>query len=389
MKKNILIVVDNLVVGGVTKVLANMLNSLDYEKFNIDLLILHYNKTMDVNIPKSVKIIKGNYFFSVLDEPIQKLIKEKNIFKIFHKFVFALLIKTNLIKFFIKYYSKKHITEKYDIAIGFCDGFSHLYTAYSNIPYKIAWLHSDIKVMNYSSRYIKVIKKALKKINITVSVSDEVGLAYKEIYNIEKNLTIPNLIDDINIIEKSKAKIDLEYSKDTINIVSVGRLDYSKNYEMLAQTHKKLLDDGYNICTYIVGDGVQKSALQNLIANLHIEDSFILLGQKQNPYPYIKNADLFALSSRYEGLPTVILEALCLHVPCISTNVAGVASVLKSDFGIITDNNEDDFYINFKKIMEDKKLLKLYKTNLSNYKYDNTKILNKIEYLLLHGGKNE
>lgn len=388
MKKNILIVVDNLVVGGVTKVLANMLNLLDYSKYDIDLLVLHNHENMAVTFPKDVKIIDGSPFFSVIDQPIKKLLAQKKFFKVLHKIILASCIKTNIIKQIIKNDRKKALHKNYDLEIGFCDGFSHLYTCYGNTPYKVVWLHSDIKVMNYSQRYISIIKKALQNVDMAVGVSDKVRESYEDIYQLKNCITIPNLINTDEILNKSLETLPIKYNKNLINIISVGRLDFSKNYEMLISVHKKLIDDGYNICTYIVGDGTEKSKLEQLIKELNISNSFILLGQKSNPYPYVKNADLFALTSRYEGLPTVILEALTLHVPCISTEVAGVASVLKSDYGLIANNSEDDFYEKLKYLLDNPSKLQYFRENLSTYKYDNDAILKKIT-MLFDGGKNE
>lgn len=388
MKKNILIVVDNLAMGGVTKVLSNMLNLLDYSKYNIDLLVLHYYESMQIALPKNVKILKGNPFFSVIDQPIKNLLSQKKINKILHKFFLASCIKTNLIKSIITKDRKKFLQKKYDLEIGFCDGFSHLYTCYGDTPYKIAWLHSDIKVMNYSKRYIKVIKKALHNIDVAVGVSQEVKESYEDIYKLNKCIVIPNLINTNEIIQKSDENLPIKYNRNLINIISVGRLDFSKNYEMLITVHKKLIDSGYNICTYIVGDGNEKARLSSLINELNIADSFILIGQRQNPYPYIKNADLFVLTSRYEGLPTVILEALTLHVPCVSTNVAGVSSVLKKDYGIIANNNVEDFYQEIKYLLDNPNELEYFRQNLYNFKYDNESILKRINDLF-NGGKNE
>lgn len=388
MKKNILIVVDNLVMGGVTKVLSNMLNLLDYSQYNLDLLVLHNHENMQITLPQNVKIINGSHFFSVIDQPIKTLLKQKKPFKILHKIILATCIKTGIIKSIIIKNRQENLQKNYDLEIGFCDGFSHLYTCYGSSPYKIAWLHSDIRVMNYSKRYINVIKKALQNIDVAVSVSDKVKESYEDIYKLNNCIVIPNLINTEEILKQSEEKVSIEYNKNLINIISVGRLDFSKNYEMLISVHKKLIDAGYNICTYIVGEGNERAKLESLIKEFHISNSFILLGQKQNPYPYVKAADLFVLTSRYEGLPTVILEALTLHIPCISTNVAGVNSVLTENYGLIADNNMDDFYKQLKYVLDNPKQLKVFKKNLCNFKYDNENILQKIN-ILFNGGKNE
>ena len=378
MKKNILFVVDNLVMGGVTRVLINLLNLLDYSKYNIDLLVLHNHDTMQISIPPNVGIINGNKFYDVMDEPIKKLINSKKIGKIIKKFFFAFLIKTGLMKSVLKKHRNKFHKKVYDIEIGFCDGFSHLYVSVGKAPLKIAWLHSDVKVKNYSSRYTNILINALKKIDYAIAVSKKVGEAYKEIYKIKDYIVIPNTINTKEIISKSCEFNPFNNIDNSKIIVSVGRLDYSKNYEMLINIHKKLIESGSNIKTYIVGEGHERKKLETLVKKLNVEDSLYLVGEKQNPYPYIKNADLFALTSRYEGLPTVILEALILKTPCISTNVAGVNSLLKENYGYIA-NNFNDFYEKIHDIIENKNLLGIYKSNLVYYFYDNNSIIKQIE----------
>lgn len=382
MKKNILFVVDNLKMGGVTKVLINMLKSLDNSDYNIDLLVLHYYKDMLIDLPDNIKIIKGSKYFHIVDQNLKSLLVNKDIKNIFRKCCFSFNIKTNIIKRKIKKDRLKNIKKQYDVEIAFGDGFPYLYTSYGNSIKKIAWMHSDVAVRDYSARYYKNIKNALSKMDLCIAVSDKVATSYKNRYNIATVEVIPNIIDDYEIIKKSKLAPEVSFDKNQLNFISVGRLDYSKNYLMLLNVAKHLIDDGYKFKVYIVGDGEENVTLQKAIINLKMEKHFILLGRKDNPYPYVKNSDLFLLSSRYEGLPTVIIEALILHIPCISTEVAGIYEILNNSFGVITKNTENDFYLNLKHLLDNPQKIIEMKENLSNYKYNNNIIIDKIENIL-------
>lgn len=382
MKKNILFVVDNLKMGGVTKVLINMLKSLDNSDYNIDLLVLHYYKDMLIDLPDNIKIIKGSKYFHIVDQNLKNLLVNKDIKNIFRKCCFSFNIKTNIIKRKIKKDRLKNIKKQYDVEIAFGDGFPYLYTSYGNSIKKIAWMHSDVAVRDYSARYYKNIKNALSKMNLCIAVSDKVATSYKNRYNIATVEVIPNIIDDYEIIKKSKLAPEVSFDKNQLNFISVGRLDYSKNYLMLLNVAKHLIDDGYKFKVYIVGDGEENVTLQKAIINLKMEKHFILLGRKDNPYPYVKNSDLFLLSSRYEGLPTVIIEALILHIPCISTEVAGIYEILNNSFGVITKNTENDFYLNLKHLLNNPQKIIEMKENLSNYKYNNNIIIDKIKNIL-------
>lgn len=382
MKKNILFVVDNLKMGGVTKVLGNLLNRLDYSLYDVDLLILHYYEDMKFKYPSSVKIITAGNDLNLIDENIGKLLKEKNVIKIIKKALFAFSIKTGIIKKKILNNRKKALNKKYDIEIAFGDGFPYLYTAYGDAKKKIAWMHSDVLVKDYSARYYNRMKKAIQSMNACVAVSEKVGESYIKKYSANNVNVIQNVIDDDEIIKKSNLLTqDIEFDKKQLNFISVGRLDYSKNYEMMLKNAIKLKNEGFNFKVYIIGDGEEKEKLEKIIIENNMEDVFILCGRRDNPYAYVKNADMFLLSSRYEGLPTVIIEALILHVPCLSTDVAGIKQILNGKGGIISKNDEEDFYIKWKNILLDPNIITKLKDQLIDYRYDNDVIIKKINKL--------
>lgn len=384
MPKNILFVVDNLVMGGITKVITNLLVNLDPEKYNIDLLVLHYYEDMNVKIPEYVNIIEGNKFFSSVDVSIKRIMKEKNVSEFFKKLSLVISLKSGRIRNKIVEARKNILTKKYDTEIAFSDGFSHIFVANGDTPNKIAWMHTDISVQNDSKRYYNLVKESLKKMNMSVCVSDRVREVYKSYYDLDddKIQTIHNIIDVDEIKNKGNEKIDIEFSKDAINLISVGRLESQKNYERFINVHKRLIDDGYKINSYLIGDGLEKEKLENTIKEQKIEDTFFMLGRKDNPFPYVKKADLFILSSILEGLPTVLYESIILGVPCVSTEVAGAREILKDHYGLITENDDEALYCGIKKVLDDKKLLDTYKSEVSMYKSENSDIIRKVEKII-------
>ena len=384
MPKNILFVVDNLVMGGITKVITNLLVNLDPEKYNIDLLVLHYYEDMNVKIPEYVNIIEGNKFFSSVDVSIKRIMKEKNVSEFLKKLSLVISLKSGRIRNKIVEARKNILTKKYDTEIAFSDGFSHIFVANGDTPNKIAWMHTDISVQNDSKRYYNLVKESLKKMNMSVCVSDRVREVYKSYYDLDddKIQTIHNIIDVDEIRNKGNEKIDIQFSKDAINLISVGRLEAQKNYERFINVHKRLIDDGYKINSYLIGDGLEKEKLENTIKEQKIEDTFFMLGRKDNPFSYVKKADLFILSSILEGLPTVLYEAIILGVPCVSTEVAGAREILKDKYGLITENDDEALYCGIKKILDDKKLLDTYKSEVSMYKSENSDIIRKVEKII-------
>lgn len=382
MPKNILFVVDNLVMGGITKVISNLLKRLDYTKYNVDLLVLHYYKDMKVEIPENVKIISGNEYFSCVDENVKKIIKNKNINLLFNKLKLVFLLKTGLIKKTIAKSRKKILNKKYDTEIAFSDGFSHIFVAYGETPNKIAWMHTDISVQNDSRRYFKLVRESLKKMDMCVCVSDKVKKSYGETYGIDKIQTVHNVMDVEKIKNSAEEQIDYKFSKDVFNLISVGRVEAQKNYTRFVNVHKKLIEEGYNINSFIIGDGIELEELKSLVMKNGNEDTFKFLGRKDNPYPYVKEADLFVLSSNLEGLPTVLYEAAILGIPAISTDVAGAKEILGSTYGMVVNNDDESLYKGIKEILDKPELLENYKKNLNSYVFENDKIISKIDEIL-------
>ena len=382
MKKNILFVVDNLKMGGVTKVLSTLLKTITPTgNYNIDLLVLHYYKDMEISIPEEVNVIKGTKVFDVVDENIHELIAKKDIFKIFRKALFSFKIKTGIFKGVIAKERKKLITKRYDAEIGFSEGFAHLFVAYGDTKNKIGWMHIDISVQNDSKRYTEILKDAFGRMKTNVCVSKKVSDAYKSLYGLDNFQVIHNIMESEKIISASNSPMDCSYSEDCINLVSVGRLHGQKRYDRFIESHKKLIDAGYKVNSYIVGDGPEKEALLQEIKRAGVEDSFFLLGRRDNPFPYVKNADLFVLSSDYEGLPTVLYEAIILGVPCVTTCVAGAEEILENKYGIITEKDGEALFRGIEELITDEQKLELVKKNLDTYKYDVSLILEQVEKL--------
>ncbi len=381
MKKNLLFVVDNLVLGGVTAVLINLLDALDYNKYSVDLLVLHYYEDMKVKVNPNVNIIEGDKQFRFVDESLGKILAEKNIKSLIGKLRLVFLLKSGMIKCTVKNSRKKLLKKSYDTEISFNDGFTEVFTACGDSPRKVAWMHIDISVHYDSARYMKLMKWSLKQFNMCVCVSDKVKQAYQDCFDLEQMITIHNVLNANSIKNKSEEETELPYQSNEINLVSVGRLCAQKNFSRFISVHKRLRDAGYPVHSYIVGDGLNKISLVNQIQKQNVESSFTLLGRKDNPFPYVKNADLFVLSSTHEGLPTVLTEAIILGTPCISTDVAGAREILQNKYGVIVKNSTEALYNGIKDILDNNKINDLKKA-LENYEFESSDIIRKIEEIL-------
>ena len=179
-------------------------------------------------------------------------------------------------------------------------------------------------------------------------------------------------------MQKSKEKIDDIFGKNTINLLTVARLVPQKAIDRIIKVHKRLIDDRINHKFYVIGDGPEKDKLVKYIKEQNLEDSFFLLGKKENPYPYIKNADYFCLLSKFEGYGMVLEEAKILQKPIIITDTAAREAVKNYKNSWILENTEEGIYIGLKEIITNN----INTENNDNLAYDNSSILEEIKELI-------
>ena len=386
MKKNILFVVDEKRMGGVSVLFETIISLMDISNYNIDLLVLHNNGEMFKNLPSSINIIYGSSYFEAIDYTMKEIIKKKSIKLLLKKIKVVLDMKTGHIENVIKKERKKILTKKYDVEIAFKDGFTALFTAFGDSKRKIHWLHYEYKKTNPNGKYDKLFKRILPTFDKIVAVSDNVKKCFNDIYHLDdKVVVIYNVVNGEKIIELSKEESNVLLNSNELNLVSVGRLHEMKGYDRLIDTIYKLKGDGIfdNVKLRIYGDGPLFETLNQKISDLELTNDIFLMGSVMNPYKYIKNSDLFILSSIYEPFGLVIVESLTLGVPVLATLNSATDKLISNDYnGLIVENSLDGLYSGLKKIIENKEILKKYKNNLTDYFYDNNEQLNKIKQIL-------
>lgn len=389
MKRNVLFVVDEKRMGGVSVLLEDILNMINIKNYSIDVLVLHNNGSMLNNLPKDVNIIYGTSYFEAIDYTLKEVLKSGDFKRIYHKIKVILDMKTGNIKNTIIRERKKILNKNYDVEIAFKDGFTALFTIFGNSKTKIHWLHYEYKKINPNAKYDKLFKRILPKFDKIIAVSEGVEQAFNKIYHLEnKTSIIPNLVNTDKIIKKSKEKSDVILSKSDINFVSVGRLHIQKGYDILIEVVHDLNKSNFlpkNFKLRIYGDGSEKFTLNSLIRKYHLEDKIYLLGKVMNPYKYVKNSDLFILPSRYEPFGLVIIESMTLGVPVLATENHATSKIIQNGKnGYITENSYQGIYEGLKYLLENFQELKKYKKNLKEYKYDNSAIIKSIEGVLMN-----
>lgn len=317
---------------------------------------------------------------------LNKNIKIKSLYpKSYNKYnKFQKLLISLRILFFKNSIYKKYIKNNYNVEIAFLEGpITTIFSTKNKNTKKIAWVHSDISLVfgnGIKSNLKKLINKNIyKKYQELIFVSNNNMQEFNKIYNLNVNKqVINNYLNKENVIKLSNEfNVDL-FNKNTINFVTVARLVKAKAIDRLINIHSKLIKNGYNHKFFIVGDGPLKEDLQNKINSLNLSESFILLGQKGNPYPYILNSDYFCLFSYYEGLPMVLLEAKALNKFILITDNSSKEALENYENKKIFENTETGIYNGLKEIIGNNKNIEI--TN--NYIDTNIEIINKIKKLL-------
>jgi glycosyltransferase involved in cell wall biosynthesis len=398
MKKDILISVYNMEIGGIERSLINMLENFDYEKYNVDLLVFHHTGDLMDFLPKQVNILPQNEKYTVFRRPIWQCVKEghysTSIVRILSKVLASMKAKTKNLEEGSAYiqmqlgmkYSAYFIPKqkkKYDVAISYAwphDIVAQKVTANK----KIAWVHTDYSKLEIDNR---LDLSVWKKFDYIASVSEECSKSFLSKYPTlkEKIIELENITSPSFIKSMAENQIELNSSfPNDFNIISVGRLSYVKGFDLAVKSLRQLHDQGKtNIKWYVVGYGGYEEELRELISQNKLSDSFILLGKKTNPYSYIKACDLYVQPSRYEGKAVTVTEAKILGKPILITNYPTAMSQVENEVdGVICDLSIDGLTEGIKRLYKKQDLRNKLISNLKDREFNNREELNKLYSLL-------
>lgn len=390
MKKKLLIAVHTLQLGGVEKIVINLLKMMDKEKYDITLLSL-VNDGVFVEEALNIPGIKYKYFFESYLKKSRSDINSKH-YKLSCKLM-NIIWKWYLflIKRFPSYLYKKNIQEVYDIEIAFLEGKVAKIIANSNNNQskKIAWIHTDIENISRASIFNNLDDEinCYKKFDKIVCVSNDVKYHFTQKTGISDNVIVQvNPINSEEILRKSEEPITKDLKKDGIIISAVGRLAYEKGYDRLLKIHRKLLRENIKNTIWIIGEGAERENLERYIEENSLKDTVTLVGYSENPYKYVKESDVFVCSSRIEGLSSVVIEAALLNKPIVTTLCSGMKDILGKDNenALIVPNDTYNLYLGVKKVILNKNLREKYKENIKKVtqKFDMNTVISNIDKLL-------
>lgn len=386
MKKiKLLFAYSEMVLGGSTTSLISLLSELDKERYDIDLILYKNRGEMLPYIPEGVNLLPEAYIYGQYN---------RKLLKIFRTLFSGMLFKSYAknIKYKKKFSSSgqvdadtqvmlfsRSINKKYDIAIGYIEGWADKYIASPQIvaKKKIGWLHVDYGKSYFVSELDMASMCLLDRI---IDVSDECLENNRKIFQEVKHCYLPNLLSTNVIRRRALEKLGETKFEDWINekkikIITVCRLDNDhKGIDRAVNAAKYLVKNKVSFKWIVIGDGRDKAVIQSEIEANGLQNEFELLGSRVNPLPYVKYADLFVLPSRYEGKPMVITEAMMLGVPVLVTKYASADEQIKNGVdGIVVPNEDDALNVPLLQLLSDSKRIEQLKMNVSKTEYGNLK----------------
>lgn len=374
-KKRILFVNDEMEIGGVARVLNTLMSALPRDEYTIDCLVLHPQGLLLNEIPKDVNLIFGSPFFSTVDQPFTDILSRFDLQAMFSKIRLFFYMKSGLIENRIKKERAKMNLQSYDVEIAAKEGFCTIFTAFGESKRKINWVLTDYSVCNYSKNHMKIVKKALRNIDLNIADSKQALDAYKQVFDIDNGVSIHNLMDVDKIYEGMKELPSEVIKKDALNVISVIRFHPQKCVERMIMAHKYALEHGIDHYLYLIGGGETEPMLRSLVKTNNLTN-VLFLGYKKNPYADIATCDLFILTSLYEGFATIINESLIATTPVLTTRVSGVEEqITNPNYGWVVENNQVAFNVGYMYALKDKQKLKCMKQELKSYHYPNDRIL--------------
>ena len=390
MKKKILFMVSSVNIGGVEKSLLSLLAVIPKEKYEITILTLDKKGGFLEYIPNNVKLIEAEWFKYIkpiiMDSPqniIKRYIKNYEFLKIL-SFIYSYFKtkKTNDRYIYYKHVLKSipECKEKYDVAIAYA-GPTEIIDAYISHKVKaekIAWVHFDISKHKINK---KLYNNLYERFNKIFAVSNECKKKLDEIMPAVRNKSevLLNIVSENLINEMSESNIDFDDNYKGIKIITVGRLSKEKGQDLAIKALAKLKKDRYDVKWYCIGEGNSRQEFEQLIKEYNLENDFLLLGATSNPYPYIKNADIYVQTSRHEGYCLTLAEAKVLNKPIVTTNFIGAYEQIKNnENGFIVSCNENDLADAIRNLIDEKKFCSKFSKKLREEKIDTTNEVNKL-----------
>lgn len=357
--KKILFVINTLGMAGAEKALIQMLKRLDTSEYEVSLFVLMNQGELRDELPKGVKLLNINFD----DCPIHGTEGQKHLKKFVMKSLFrrgtifrclpyliretvkmlkAGSLKADKLLWRAMAMSADRFSEHYDLAVAYIEGGAAYYVKdHVDASKKAGFIHIDMPEAGYTRSLDRDCYLSFDRI---FPVSDEVKTNFLKLYPelLNKTEVFHNLLDLGEIKRKAEMTGGFEDDFQGTRILTVGRLNLQKSFDVSIDAMNLLKKKGIAARWYVLGEGDQREFLETRIRDLGLTGDFILAGNKSNPYPYVKQCDLYVHASRFEGKSIAIQEARVLGKPIVVTDCSGNREqIISGEDGLICDFNSE------------------------------------------------
>lgn len=383
---------NNLRVGGAEKALISLMQTFDYSSYNVDLFLFKKEGLFLTQVPKEVTLLEEppeyKFFDMAFSKAILNAIKLRRLDIVYNRIMMAYLFKTEKNgavreQKLWNYLGKclQPITKKYDLAIGFLENTPNFFCVdKTTANVKVGFVHNDYEELEMNP---KLDYNFFKKLNYIASVSEECVAALQRSFPdfSSKLLVIKNISTTKLILKLSEELIEPLYSG--LKLVTLGRLAPQKGYDLLVETAFVLKQKNIDFKWYILGIGELQNELNAQIEKYNLQSDIVFLGLKENPYPYIKQSNIYIQPSRFEGKSIAVDEAKTLQKPIVVTNFSTAKDQINSgENGLIVEMNPEAIATGIIKLQNDLDLQKKLVFNLSNELMGNESEIEKIYALI-------
>ncbi|EJQ97571.1 glycosyltransferase [Bacillus cereus] len=397
--KNVLIASFDMEVGGVERSLISMLDNFDYKNYGVDLMLYRQKGDFMDLVTNKVNLLDEISQYTTFRKSIGEIFKDKQysigLTRIVSKINADFTGRTKRItepgyyqmqlmwQYALPFLPK--VDKEYDVAISYL--WPHYFIADKiRAKKKIAWIHTDYSTIEPD---LHMDFKMWKKFDHIVAVSEACKNSFLKKYSELENkvVVIENITSPEFIRKMANEDIENPMTNDNrFKIITVARLSHAKGIDNAVSALKMLKDKGYDdIAWYVVGYGGDEVMIKDLIKNLKLEADFILLGKQTNPYPYMKEADLYVQPSRYEGKAVTVGEAQILSKPVMITNYTTAKSQVRNEFdGYIIELSIEGIANGIEKLYKDSFMRKELTNNCSETDYSNSYELDKLYEVIEH-----
>lgn len=388
-RKKVLIVIHGLGCGGAEKSLITFLNFATNVEWDIDLLVANQASIFFKQIPENVIQIKDQYEFENYATPLFERRKKvcslrdfilQSIWQIFSRLDKS---KNDLSRGELRWklwgIHLPPLKGRYDLAISYMNGYPNYYVIDKvSAQKKVLWVHNEFEKLGYNYSFERrfyetadrIVTISQSCVNSILSVYPEFKGKTQVLENISSANTIRTLAND--------HEEDDYFNYQGLKILSVGRLNGQKRFDLAIEAARILKDSGKTFLWYILGEGELRAQLEEMIARYNLKDFVILPGIKENPYPYIAECDIFVQSSEYEGKSIVLDEAKILCKPIVVTNYKTVDNSIIDDVnGKIVDIDSQSIAAGIQELINNKETALRYTNELRNEKNGNEDELKK------------